>query len=136
MCPALGHLVGADVAQWALSFLSVYHTPPPRVESLSFGIGYIPRMEMGAKLELCAMGPLMGPAAHYEWMRHWREVKIQETAAVVKEIGGQNFILGGVARKGTCVPRPIAASGQKKRPRIGGLSRDVLVRSRPVPIHP
>jgi hypothetical protein len=48
---------------------------------------------MGAKLELCAMGPLMGPAAHYEWMRHWREVKIQETAAVVKEIGAQNFIL-------------------------------------------
>jgi hypothetical protein len=48
---------------------------------------------MGAKLELCAMGPLMGPAAHYEWMRHWREVKIQETAAAVKEVGVQNFIL-------------------------------------------
>ena len=47
----------------------------------------------GAKLELCEMGPLMGPAAHYEWMRHWREVKFQETAAVVKEIGAQNFIL-------------------------------------------
>ena len=48
---------------------------------------------MGAKLELCAMGALMGPAAHYEWMRHWREVKIQETAAVIEEIGAQNFIL-------------------------------------------
>jgi hypothetical protein len=28
---------------------------------------------MGAKLELCAIGALMGPAAHYEWMRHWRD---------------------------------------------------------------
>jgi hypothetical protein len=48
---------------------------------------------MGAKLELCAMGPLMGPAAHMEWMRHWREVKVQETATSVKEIGATNFIL-------------------------------------------
>jgi hypothetical protein len=29
---------------------------------------------MGAKLELCAMGTLMGPEAHLEWMRHWRRV--------------------------------------------------------------
>ena len=48
---------------------------------------------MGAKLELCAMGPLMGPEAHLEWMRHWRRVKVEETASVVKEIGAQNFIL-------------------------------------------
>ena len=48
---------------------------------------------MGAKLELCAMGPLMGPEAHLEWMRHWRRVKIEETAAAVKEVGAQNFIL-------------------------------------------
>jgi hypothetical protein len=48
---------------------------------------------MGAKLELCAMGPLMGPEAHLEWMRHWRRVKVEETAAVVKEIGAQHFIL-------------------------------------------
>jgi hypothetical protein len=39
---------------------------------------------MGAKLELCAMGPLMGPEAHLEWMRHWRRVKVEETAAVVR----------------------------------------------------
>jgi len=48
---------------------------------------------MGAKLELCAMGPLMGPEAHLEWMRHWRRVKVEETAAAVNEIGAQNFIL-------------------------------------------
>src|SRR5262249_16489775 len=35
---------------------------------------------MGAKLELCAMGPLLGPEAHLEWMRHWRRVKVEETA--------------------------------------------------------
>ena len=49
---------------------------------------------MGAKLELCAMGPLMGPEAHLAWMRHWRRVKVEETAAAIKEMGAQNFVLG------------------------------------------
>jgi hypothetical protein len=39
------------------------------------------------------MGPLLGPEAHLEWMRHWRRVKVEETAGVVKEIGAQHFIL-------------------------------------------
>jgi hypothetical protein len=26
-------------------------------------------------------------------MRHWRRVKVEETAAAVKEVGAQNFIL-------------------------------------------
>jgi hypothetical protein len=46
-----------------------------------------------AKLELCAMGTLMGPEAHLGWMRNWRRVKVEETAAAVKEVGAQNFIL-------------------------------------------
>jgi hypothetical protein len=48
---------------------------------------------MGAKLELCAMGTLMGPEAHLAWMRHWRRVKVEETVAAMKEVGAQNFIL-------------------------------------------
>ena len=48
---------------------------------------------MGAKLELCAMGTLMGPSAHLEWMQHWREVKIDETATAIKDVGAENFIL-------------------------------------------
>ena len=48
---------------------------------------------MGAKLELCAMGTLMGPTAQLAWMRHWRLVKIEETAAAIKEVGAPNFIL-------------------------------------------
>ncbi len=48
---------------------------------------------MGAKLELCAMGTIMGPAAHLAWMRHWRQVKVEETAAAIKEVGPQNFVL-------------------------------------------
>jgi hypothetical protein len=48
---------------------------------------------MGAKLELCAMGPLMGPEAHLEWMRHWRRVKVEETAAAIKDVGAQSFVL-------------------------------------------
>src|SRR5690242_14918632 len=49
---------------------------------------------MGAKLELCAVGTLMGPQAHLSWMTHWRHVKVEETAAAVKEIGADNFVLG------------------------------------------
>jgi hypothetical protein len=48
---------------------------------------------MGAKLEMCAMGVLMGPEAHLAWMRNWRRVKVEETAAAVKEVDAQNFIL-------------------------------------------
>ena len=48
---------------------------------------------MGAKMELCAVGTLMGPAAHLEWMRHWRNVKIQETVSAIKEVGSQHFVL-------------------------------------------
>ena len=48
---------------------------------------------MGAKLELCAMGTIMGPTANQAWMRHWRLVKVEETVAAIKEVGPQNFIL-------------------------------------------
>lgn len=43
---------------------------------------------MGATMELCAMGPLMGPQAHLPWMRTWRQVKVQETAQAIKSGAG------------------------------------------------
>jgi len=49
---------------------------------------------MGAKLEIDAMGPLMGPNAHLPWMRHWRQVTYKESAEHVKAIGAENFVLG------------------------------------------
>ena len=49
---------------------------------------------MGAKLELCAAGPLMGPQAHLPWMRAWRQVRIQESAAAIQSIGAKHFVLG------------------------------------------
>ena len=48
---------------------------------------------MGAKLEICAMGPLMGPQAHLAWMRHWRQVTYKESASHIKDVGAQHFIL-------------------------------------------
>jgi hypothetical protein len=50
--------------------------------------------DMGAKLELCALGQWMGPEAHYEWMTHWRQVKVAETAQAIKVVGAQHFVLG------------------------------------------
>jgi hypothetical protein len=49
---------------------------------------------MGAKLEIDAMGPLMGPNAHLPFMRHWRQVTNKESAQHIKDVGAQNFVLG------------------------------------------
>ena len=49
---------------------------------------------MGAKLEICAMGPLMGPNAHLAWMRHWRQVTVKESAEHIKAVGAEHFVLG------------------------------------------
>jgi hypothetical protein len=49
---------------------------------------------MGAKLEIDALGVLMGPNAHLPFMRHWRNVSYKESASHIKEIGAQHFVLG------------------------------------------
>jgi hypothetical protein len=48
---------------------------------------------MGARMEICAMGPLMGPQAHLGWMRHWRQVTTKESAERIKAVGAQHFVL-------------------------------------------
>jgi hypothetical protein len=50
-------------------------------------------VQMGAKLELCAIGQLMGPQASRPWMREWRHVRIQETVATIRMVGPENCIL-------------------------------------------
>jgi hypothetical protein len=49
---------------------------------------------MGAKLEIDAIGVLMGPDAHLPWMRHWRRVTYKESAGHIKDVGAQHFVLG------------------------------------------
>lgn len=49
---------------------------------------------MGAKMELCALGMLMGPEAPLEWMRHSVRVPLAETAARMRRVGAQHFVLG------------------------------------------
>jgi Family of unknown function (DUF6282) len=49
---------------------------------------------MGAKLEIDALGVLMGPNAHLPFMRHWRNVSYKESASHIKEVGAQHFVLG------------------------------------------
>ena len=49
---------------------------------------------MGAKMEIDAMGSLMGPSAHLAWMRHWRLVTNKESAEHVKAVGAEHFVLG------------------------------------------
>ncbi len=48
---------------------------------------------LGATMELCAMGLLMGPGAHLPWMRHWRQVTAKETAGHIKAVGAEHFLL-------------------------------------------
>jgi hypothetical protein len=49
---------------------------------------------MGAKMELCALGILVGPEATLEWMRHSTRVPLAETAARIQAVGAQHFVLG------------------------------------------
>jgi hypothetical protein len=49
---------------------------------------------LGAKMELCALGMLVGPTAPLEWMRHTRRVPIEETAACIRSVGARHFVLG------------------------------------------
>ena len=49
--------------------------------------------EMGAKLELAAMAPLMGHDAHVAWMREWRRVTYREMADAIRAVGARHFHL-------------------------------------------
>jgi microsomal dipeptidase-like Zn-dependent dipeptidase len=49
---------------------------------------------MGAKIELCALLMLVGPEAPLEWMRHSRRVPLAETAARIRAVGAEHFVLG------------------------------------------
>ena len=49
---------------------------------------------LGAKMELCALGILVGPDAPLEWMRHSPRVPLAHTAACIQSVGAQHFVLG------------------------------------------
>jgi hypothetical protein len=49
---------------------------------------------MGARMELCALGILVGPEAHLEWMRESIRVPLAETAKCIKSVGARHFVLG------------------------------------------
>ncbi|MGH7708259.1 MAG: DUF6282 family protein [Vulcanimicrobiaceae bacterium] len=57
----------------------------------------VPRMrqvaELGAKIELCAIGMFMGEHAQHEWMRAWGKVSAEACARAVREIGAEHFVL-------------------------------------------
>lgn len=49
---------------------------------------------MGAKMELCALGMLVGPEAALEWMRHSPRVPLAHTARCIRSVGARHFVLG------------------------------------------
>jgi hypothetical protein len=49
---------------------------------------------MGAKMELCALLMLTGPESPLEWMRHAPRIPLADTAARIKAVGAQHFVLG------------------------------------------
>jgi Family of unknown function (DUF6282) len=48
---------------------------------------------LGAKLEVCALGILVGPEAPLEWRRHSARVPLGETATCIRSVGAQHFVL-------------------------------------------
>ncbi|HZZ85148.1 MAG TPA: DUF6282 family protein [Anaeromyxobacteraceae bacterium] len=60
---------------------------------------------LGAKLELAALGLLMGPDAHLAWMREWRRVTHADMAAAIRAIGARHFHLStDLGQTGNPVP--------------------------------
>jgi hypothetical protein len=49
---------------------------------------------MGAKMELCALGMLVGPESPLEWMRHSTRVALKDTAERIRNVGARHFVLG------------------------------------------
>jgi hypothetical protein len=49
---------------------------------------------MGAKMELCVLGMLVGPENALEFMRHSPRVRPAVSAACIKSVGAQHFVLG------------------------------------------
>ena len=49
---------------------------------------------LGARMELRALGMLTGPEAPLEWMRHSARVPVKATAACIRAVGAQHFVLG------------------------------------------
>jgi hypothetical protein len=49
---------------------------------------------MGGKMELCALLMLTGPDSALEWMRHAPRIPLADTAARIKAVGAQHFVLG------------------------------------------
>jgi hypothetical protein len=49
---------------------------------------------LGAKLELCALLMLAGPTSPLEFMHHTARVPVADTAARIKAVGAQHFVLG------------------------------------------
>jgi hypothetical protein len=49
---------------------------------------------LGAKMELCALGMLVGPDSPLEWMRESIRVPLKDTAARIRSVGAQHFVLG------------------------------------------
>ena len=49
---------------------------------------------LGGKMELCALLMLTGPDSPLEWMRHAPRIPLADTAARIKAVGAQHFVLG------------------------------------------
>ena len=45
-------------------------------------------------MEICALGMFVGPEAVLEFMRHSPRVPAADTAARIKSVGAQHFVLG------------------------------------------
>jgi Family of unknown function (DUF6282) len=48
---------------------------------------------LGARMEIAAVGLLMGPEAHLPWMREWRRVTARQAAEAIRAVGAASFHL-------------------------------------------
>ncbi len=73
---------------------------------VGFGESHVAKaVELGATLELCAVGTLMGPSAHLPWMRAWGLVDAPACARYVATYGPGAFLISSdLGQSGNPVP--------------------------------
>jgi hypothetical protein len=89
---------------------------------------------MGAYIEICHLQTMTGPAAQYDWMKHWTQVSVKDVATAVKEIGADHIVLSTDLGQQGMMTHPDGMEQLVMQVRAQGVSQpdiDLMVKKNP-----
>jgi microsomal dipeptidase-like Zn-dependent dipeptidase len=89
---------------------------------------------LGAKIEICYLQFMTGPAAQYPWMTHWDRVDAKAVAQAVKDLGADGLVLStDLGQQGMMTP-PDGIENEVAAVRAAGVSQadiDTMMKKNP-----